>query len=139
MEAEAQTKPLTVTVKANNCDLEMEVDSGASLSIIREVTYQSLWAAESKPPLKPTDVKLHTYAKETLQVLGSTEMEVTYTEQSKCLPLLVVGCNRPSLLGKNWLAELKLEWLYSIIRTTYKLFWTVTRQSLTVNSGKQKE
>ena len=35
----AQTKPLTVTVKVNNCDLEMEVDTGASLSIISEATY----------------------------------------------------------------------------------------------------
>ena len=80
MEAGAQTKPLTVTVKANNCDLEMEVGTGASLSIISEATYQSLRAAELKPPLKPTDFKLHTYTKESLQVLGSIEMEVTYTE-----------------------------------------------------------
>ena len=70
-------KPLTVTVKANNCDLEMEVDTGASLSIISEATYQSLWAAESKPPLKPTDVKLHTYTKESLHVLLGEAKGVT--------------------------------------------------------------
>ena len=39
LQAGAQTKPLTVTVKVNNCDLEMEVDTGASLSIISEATY----------------------------------------------------------------------------------------------------
>ena len=70
LQAEAQTKPLTMTVKANNCDLKMEVDTGASLQVISEATYQSLLAAESKPPLKPTDIKLHTYTKESLQVLG---------------------------------------------------------------------
>ena len=43
-------------------------------------------------------------------MLGLIEIEVTYREQNKCLPLLVVGSNGPSLLGKNWLAELKLEW-----------------------------
>ena len=35
---------------------------------------------------------------------------MTYKEQGKCLPLLVVGGNEPSLLGRNWLAEVKLEW-----------------------------
>ena len=68
LQAGAQAKPLTVTVKANNCDLEIEDDTGASLSIISEPTYQSLWAAESKPPLKPINIKLHTYTKESLQV-----------------------------------------------------------------------
>ena len=110
LQAGSQNKPLVVAVKANNCDLEMEVDTGASLSIISEATYQSLWTAEFKPPLKTTDIKLHTYTKESLQVLGSIEIDVIYKEQSKCLPLLVVGGNGPSLLGRNWLAELKLEW-----------------------------
>ena len=77
---------------------------------ISEATYQFLWAAELKLPLKPTDIKLHGYTKKSLQVLGSIETELTYKEQSKCLPLLVVGGNGPSLLGRNWLAELKLEW-----------------------------
>ena len=43
-------------------------------------------------------------------MLGSIEIEVMYKDQSKCLPLLVVGGNGPSLLGRNWLAELRLEW-----------------------------
>ena len=110
LQDESQNKPLVVAVKANNCDLEMEVDTGASLSIISEVTYQSLWTAEFKPPLKTTDIKLHTYTKESLQVLGSIEIDMIYKEQSKCLPLVVVGGNEPSLLGRNCLAELKLEW-----------------------------
>ena len=71
----------------------MEVDTGATLSIISETTYQSLWAAEFKPPLKTTDIKLHNYTKESLQVLGSIEIAVIYKEQSKCLLLLVVQSN----------------------------------------------
>ena len=42
-------------------------------------------------------------------MLGSIETEVTYKQQSKCLPLLVVRDNGPSLLGRNLLVELKLE------------------------------
>ena len=36
-------KPLKVTVKVNNADLDMEVDTGASVSIISEDTYNRLW------------------------------------------------------------------------------------------------
>ena len=79
----SQSKPLLVTVKANNSDLEMEIDTGASLSLISKVTYNSLWAADFKPPLKATNVKLHTYTKESLQVLGLIEIEVVYKEQKK--------------------------------------------------------
>ena len=37
-------------------------------------------------------------------------MEVTYKTQAKTLPLLVVAGEGPSLIGKNWLTELKLDW-----------------------------
>ena len=45
LQAGTQTKPLTVTAKANNCDLEMEADTGASFLRISEATYQFLWEA----------------------------------------------------------------------------------------------
>ena len=54
--------------------MEMEVDTGAFLSIISKATYQSLWAAKLKTPVKTTDIKLHTYTKESLQVLGLIEI-----------------------------------------------------------------
>ena len=34
---------------------------------------------------------------------------MTYKKHKRCLPLLVGG-NGPSLLGRNWLTVLKLEW-----------------------------
>ena len=142
LQAGSQNKPLVVTVKAKNCDLEMEVDIGASLSIISEATYQSLWAAEIRPPLKSTDIKLHTYTKESLQVLGSIEIEVMYKDQSKCLPLLVVRGNGPSLLGRNWLAELGLEWqeFYLLNHAdSLQTILDVTKQSSAVNFGRKKE
>ena len=36
-------KPLKVIVRVNNADLDMEVDTGASVSIISEDTYNRLW------------------------------------------------------------------------------------------------
>ena len=36
-------QPLAVSVKVNNMDLVMELDTGASVSIISEAAYNHLW------------------------------------------------------------------------------------------------
>ena len=94
----------------------MEIDTGASLSIISDETYQSFWTSQPKPELQPTTVKLHTYTQESITVLGSITVDVAYKGQSKTLSLLVVAGQGPSLLGRNWLKELQLDWqeLYQI-------------------------
>ena len=50
--------PLMVTVKVNDKDLQMEVDTGASASVISEEVYGRLWKREDAPPLRPTTVTL---------------------------------------------------------------------------------
>ena len=107
---ETRTKPLVVTVKLNNSSLDMELDTGASLSIISEKTFNSLWSTQARPKLEASSVKLHTYTKEAIRVVGSISVEVTYKTQAKTLPLLVVAGEGPSLIGRNWLTELKLDW-----------------------------
>ena len=42
-------KPLLVTVSINNASVEMEVDTGASVSIISEETYNHLWSPGDAP------------------------------------------------------------------------------------------
>ena len=37
-------------------------------------------------------------------------VQVTYGAQSTLLPLVVVTGDRPSLMGRNWLHEIKLDW-----------------------------
>lgn len=43
-------------------------------------------------------------------MLGSITVDVFYKGQSKSLSLLVVAGEGPSLLGRDWLAELQLDW-----------------------------
>ena len=47
--------PLMVTVKVNDKDLQMEVDTGASASVISEEVYGRLWKREDAPPLHAAD------------------------------------------------------------------------------------
>ena len=89
--------------------LEMEVDTGASASIIWYYTYKELWRG-CLPPLKKTNVKLRTYSGEIIKVLGTMTIEVVYEHQKEQLPLLVVVGNGPSLLGKDWMKKIRLNW-----------------------------
>lgn len=49
---------------------------------------------------------LCTYTGQPLQILG----RFTHNGYEKVLPLYVVKGNEPTLLGRNWLLELKLDW-----------------------------
>ena len=83
----------------------MEVDTGASLSIVSEHTYNELFLVLG--PLTPSNVNLVTYTGEKLKVLGSLNVQVQYNSQCLTLPLLVVQGTGPSLLGRNWLERIK--------------------------------
>ena len=59
---------------------------------------------------------LTTYSGEKLGVLGQADVKVDYDGQHATLPIVVVKMsNQPPLLGRNWLAEIRLDWS-SILR-----------------------
>ena len=88
----------------------MEVDTGASLSVISEATYGDLHRTGKVPPLEHTEVILHTYTGEEVKPKRSFVAAVSYEENKFKLPLLVVNGNSPALLGRNWLDEICLNW-----------------------------
>ena len=102
-----QTNPIQVMVSIEGQDVLMEVDTGASLSVVSEMTYKSM---SSAPPLQSTRAKLCTYTGESLGVLGSISVSVCHNQQQKQLSLLVVSGDGPSLLGRDWLTQLQLDW-----------------------------
>ena len=57
----------------------MELDMGASLSIIGETTYRSVFGDDHK--LDSTDVTLRLYNGQELPVLGFTDVHVQYEDQ----------------------------------------------------------
>ena len=65
--------PLTVKVKINNADLQMEVDTGATLSIISKTTYERLWPTKKLALLlKFSHATLKTYTGKQIKVLEMT-------------------------------------------------------------------
>lgn len=80
--------------------VHMQVDTGASVSLIPE----SLYREQLKNcPLKPAAIHRSSYTGDTIPVLGKILVPVKYGEQEWELPLLVVKGCKPPLLGRNWL------------------------------------
>ena len=93
----SQSRPIYCDVLVKGTPLTMEV----------ETTRKSLFP-ESK--LAKTNVVLKMYTHETIPVLGELTVEVHYGTQTEQLSLVVVAGEGPSLLGRNWLKSLRLDW-----------------------------
>lgn len=93
-------------MQLNQVDLQMEVDTGAAVSVISEKTFQRLWPQESAPVLQPCSATLKTYTGETIQVNGMISVEASYQGQTDIVNLTITEGNGPSLLGHDWWKQL---------------------------------
>ena len=103
----AGSLPFIVEVTVNHSQLSMEVDTGAALSIISKATYERLWMPSEAPPLQETQARLKSYNGVDIAVEGEIYVNVKYQMQEALLPVKGSG---PSLLGRNWLEHLILDW-----------------------------
>ncbi len=92
------TKPLIVPVTVDNCSIDMEVDTGAAVSLIAETTYKQHWTDK---PLQSSMTRLKTYSGEEIEVIGTIQVNVQYNNQQASLPLLVVGVVDRVCLGES--------------------------------------
>ena len=93
--------PIKVPVQIDGRDVEMELDTGASVSVMSEKLYKQLWPGRS---LSTTPIRLQTYSKQPLDVIGSVEATVYYEGKGFPLPLVIVKRDGPTLFGRNWLS-----------------------------------
>ena len=96
-----ENAPLMIEFIANGQPLQMELDTGASISLISEQQYKQL---QDAPPLEKSSVILWTYTGENLSILGSIRVVATYNNQTNKLG------DGPNLIGCNWLARFKVDW-----------------------------
>ena len=99
--------PLKVELMLGGQKHTMELDTGASVSVISKSTYQCIF---KKYKLQESSVHLTTYGGEPLSVLGEFEIDVCHGEKKARLPLLVIDKDGPSLLSRNWLTCFQLNW-----------------------------
>ena len=104
------SQPYRAVVTANGLPMSMEIDTGASVSIINEDTFKTIRKGESNLELQDTTVKLKTYTGDPIIVHGSIVVPVEHNGQAARLPLVVAAGKGPNLLGRDWLSALCLDW-----------------------------
>jgi hypothetical protein len=75
---------------------------------------------------------------EQIEILAKVKVTVVLNEQTQTLPLLVVEGEGPSLLGRDWLRKIKLDWTQLQIhqmKTTLTLQEVLDRHSTVFQAG----
>ena len=86
----------------------MEIDTGASKTILNEATYGRL--RDTLGPLQKSKAVLSTYTGGKIPVLGAVMVPVKYGNQQQELEALIVKGSGPNLLGRDWLKVICLDW-----------------------------
>ena len=83
----------------NGIQMEMEIDTGASVSLISKNKFDKFQSSAAFPSLTNEQIKLRTYTGEEISVLGSISVTAKSENCTSTLPLLVVEGNGPSEIG----------------------------------------
>ena len=100
----------TISIQGSLVDgyeVPLEIDTGASRSILSENMFRTIWP---KRTLVASNVKLGTYSKEPLPVVGAMNVNVEYSGQTHKFVLLVVKGSGPTQLGRDWMLVIRLDW-----------------------------
>ena len=99
--------PIMVELRLNGVKTQMELDTGATVSIISTQTKDKLFPQDK---LTDSSLILTTYSGEQLVVAGLMFVNVKYGKQQHQLPVYVVKGNGPSLMGRDWFQKIRLNW-----------------------------
>lgn len=88
---------------------QFEVDSGATASVISEETYRRTWG-HKPPPIKPSTLRLRTYTGQAIPHVGVIHVNIAAGSQRAEGRLVIAKGSVPSLLGRDWLRKIKLNW-----------------------------
>ena len=95
-------------MELNGIPLKMELDMGASVSLVSKKTWREKLGS---PPLTKRKIVLRAYLGHRLHVIGETTVDVNAGSQwHKCLPLVVVEGEEAPLFGRNWLVLVEVAW-----------------------------
>lgn len=99
--------PVTVSFLIEGKPLEMEVDTGADVTLIPLSVWERSW---KDVPMKSTPADLCTFSGEALHVMGEAAINAQYRDQRFHANIFIVREGNNALLGRNWLSFVKLDW-----------------------------
>ena len=97
---QSKSKAFEVTVELFGEPHKLEIDTGATRTVLNEETYNKL---RDKLELKNSKAILSTYTGEEIAVLGEVLIPVKYQNQLHNLSAMVVKSPGPNLLRRDWL------------------------------------
>ncbi|KAK9687185.1 Zinc knuckle [Popillia japonica] len=93
-----------VEVQIEDKKCEMEVDAGAAVSTI------SFKAKYPQKLIQPTSILLRTYTGEVIKPVGKSIVKIKYENQTTDGDIYVLNGNMDTILGRDWLAKIKINW-----------------------------
>ena len=103
-----KNKAITIDIDLCGTTQTMELDTGASKTILNHRTYSEL--REKLGPLMKTTALLSTYIGEQIPVAGIVSVPIKYGNQEAILPALVIRGDGPNLFGRHWLNIIRINW-----------------------------
>jgi hypothetical protein len=103
----SKVPPFYVDVYMNDRLVNLEVDSGAAYTMIKESTALSIWNG-CLPRLSESKVALTTWTSSRVALLGEAEVNVQFKNIKKKLNVLIAKGDGPNLLGRDWFLELNI-------------------------------
>ena len=103
------TPPITVFITIADHTLPIEIDTGASISLLNWETFQKV-NYESNISLLPTKSKLKTYSGETVSPKCQSEIEFSYEGSKIKTTFLITDERSLNVLGRDILVKLQLNW-----------------------------
>lgn len=89
---------IMITVKVNGEECSMELDTGASVSIVSEEAWRKRFPTA---PLEESQIELRTYTGEALDIIGQANVQVTYQDNIANLPLQIIKAKRTKPIWKK--------------------------------------
>ena len=103
------TQGYHVHLKVNHKPVQMELDTGAAVSVMSEQQWKSMTNGETVKPYQGKP--LRGYSGHEVKVVGQAKVKVEYEGKQAQLPLLIVESeHKPALFGRDWITAIKLDW-----------------------------
>ncbi len=99
----ADNEAMIVTVNLDCMVVIMEINRGASLSIMSYSTFCSTWPMDCSADIKSSEAWLRSYTGEKISMKGAVDIKVNYEKQEVNLVLTIVEGEGLTLRRRNWL------------------------------------
>ena len=102
--------PIKVAVELNGVKSNMELDTGASKSLISKNTFYGLWNEGNRPKVGQCNENLRVYGGSTLPIMGEIVVDLKHLASGKMVKakLIVIDKDGPTLLGRDILSRLEI-------------------------------